>query len=112
MTAMQKTYMSANELLTIQDDGLRYELVRGELVKMPPAGFEHGTLNGKIHANLGSHVYANGLGDTLSSDTGYQLADDHVLAPDVSFVSASRVPSTGPPIGFFRGVPDGAGEGV
>ena len=30
--------MTAEELLEMPDDGFRYELVRGELVKMPPAG--------------------------------------------------------------------------
>ena len=30
--------MTAEELLEMPDDGFRYELVRGELVKMPPTG--------------------------------------------------------------------------
>ncbi len=112
MSAMQKTKMSADELLAMVDDGFRYELVRGELVKMPPAGFDHGRIGGTVYRSLSQHVFRTGLGETPISDTGYQLADDHVLAPDVSFVSASRVPSTGPPIGFFRGAPDMAVEVV
>ncbi len=112
MSAMQKTKMSADELLAMVDDGFRYELVRGELVKMPPAGFEHGDIAGIIHGHLISHVRSGGLGRAPVADTGYQLTENHVLAPDVSFVAESRVPSTGPPIGFFRGAPDMAVEVV
>ena len=31
--------MTAEELLEMPDDGFRYELVRGELIKMAPTGF-------------------------------------------------------------------------
>ena len=33
--------VTAEELLDMPDDGYRYELVRGELRKMAPAGSEH-----------------------------------------------------------------------
>ena len=33
--------MTADELLAMPDDGFRYELVRGELRKMPPPGYDH-----------------------------------------------------------------------
>ena len=34
--------VTAEELLRMPDDGFRYELVKGELRKMPYAGNEHG----------------------------------------------------------------------
>jgi Uma2 family endonuclease len=34
--------MTAEQLLELPDDGVRHELVRGELRTMPPAGFRHG----------------------------------------------------------------------
>ena len=34
--------VTAEELLRMPDDGFRYELVKGELRKMVPAGSEHG----------------------------------------------------------------------
>ena len=40
----QHTLLTAEELLKMPDDGYRYELVKGVLRKMPPAGFEHGTI--------------------------------------------------------------------
>ncbi len=39
-----KTLVTADELFRMPDDGFRYELAKGELVKMVPAGAQHGTL--------------------------------------------------------------------
>jgi Uma2 family endonuclease len=36
--------ITAEDLIKMPDDSLCYELVRGELRKMPPAGFDHGTI--------------------------------------------------------------------
>ena len=36
-----KTLLTANEFLAMPDDGKNYELVKGELVEMPPPGFIH-----------------------------------------------------------------------
>ncbi len=110
MASMQKTRITADDLFVMPDDEFRYELERGKLVKMPPAGFEHGDIGGRIHVNLASHIRLGNLGRVPISDTGYRLADDHVLAPDVSFVSESRIPASGPPEGFFHGAPDLAVE--
>ena len=38
------TLVTADELFVMPDDGFRYELVRGELRRMPPAGSEHGAV--------------------------------------------------------------------
>ncbi len=112
MSAIQQTYMTADQLYAMHDDGFRYELVRGELVKMPPAGSEHGDVSGTIHVDLGWYVRNEQLGKVLSSDTGYRLADDHVLAPDVSFIANARIPESGLPVGYFPGAPDLAVEVV
>ena len=107
---MQQTYVTAEELYGMQEDGFRCELVRGELVKMPPAGFKHGDIGLAVASHLHQHVNAMRLGRVVASDTGYQLSVDHVLAPDVSFVAESRLPASGLPEGFFQGAPDMAVE--
>ena len=48
--------VTAEELLEMPDDGFRYELVRGELRKMAPAGYRHGRSAGKINGLLFIHV--------------------------------------------------------
>ena len=110
MSAIQQIRVTADELYAMPDDGFKYELVRGELVKMPPAGFEHGDIGVQVASHLHNHVKRMRLGRVVAADTGYQLADDHVLAPDVSFVSEARLPASGSRERFFRGTPDLAVE--
>ena len=107
---MLQTSVTAEELYAMPDDGFRYELVRGELVKMPPAGFIHGRLGQKVGTRMDQYATRMRLGLVAGSETGYQLAEDHVLSPDVSFVSESRIPVSGPPEGYFSGAPDLAVE--
>ena len=109
---MLQTSVTAEELYAMPDDGFKYELVRGELVKMPPAGAIHGNLGSKVDFRLSGYVNETGLGFVFVADTGFRLAEDHVLAPDVAFVTESRIPAAGLPQGFFHGAPDLAVEVV
>jgi len=38
MSAVLTKPITADELLAMPDDGSRYELVKGELIRMPPSG--------------------------------------------------------------------------
>ena len=104
--------MTAEELLNMSDDGFRYELIRGELKKMSPAGQTHGKYSWSVAFSLGGHIEANRLGRMYIADTGFILATDpdHVLAPDVAFVSNERMRQIGETDGFARGAPDIAVE--
>jgi len=106
--------VTADQLLRMPDDGLRYELVKGELRKMPPAGNEHGYIAGEIFGELRSHVKANGLGRTYAAETGFEIHSnpDTVRAPDVAFVSRERLEEVGPVEGYWPGAPDLAVEVV
>lgn len=104
--------VTAEELLDMPDDGFRYELVRGELRKMAPAGFEHGISSENVVATLLPHVRVNGLGRVPLAETGFLLATnpDHVRTPDVAFVRRERVEATGVVRGYWPGPPDLAVE--
>ena len=101
---------TAQQLLETPDLG-RCELVRGELIMMSPAGFEHGRIVANITAPLTSFVRQNELGVVTGAETGFLISrdPDTVRAPDVGFVRAERVPPT-PTRGFFQGPPDLAVE--
>ena len=109
-TAATTRPMTANELLNMRDDGFRYELVRGELRKMPFASRLHGIYAMSIGVSLGLHVKANRLGETYAAGTGFELAPDHVRAPDAAFVRAERADAAQDSDGFFPGPPDLAVE--
>lgn len=103
---------TADQLLAMPDDGFRYELVKGELRRMAPAGFEHGAIGMRLVTRLGTHVEAADLGVVLGPDTGYRIGSepDTVRAPDVSFVRRARVAEEGLPKGYWTGAPDIAVE--
>ena len=101
-------HVTAKELLDMPNDGFRYELVRGELRKMAPAGHAHGEYAMSIGAPLAVHVKTNGLGKVYAAETGFQLESDpdHVRAPDAAFVRLQRVEDVQDQPGFFPGAPD------
>ena len=109
---VQTQLMTADQLLALPDDGHRYELVRGELRKMPPAGFEHGELSLDIGASLSTYVKAHNLGKACGAETGFLIGSDpdHVLAPDAAFVRRERVAAAGRVTGYWPGPPDLAVE--
>ena len=104
--------MTAADLLRLPADGRRYELIRGELRQMAPAGPTHGRLAMRIAAHLFQHVEAHNLGTVYAAETGFQLAQapDTVRAPDVAFVSRQRFEAVGEPEGYWPGAPDVAVE--
>lgn len=106
--------MTAEELLSLPDDEKRYELVEGELREIAPAGARHGDATAALTVLLGQYVRANRLGRVLAAETGFRISrdPDTVRAPDVSFVSRKRVPSDGPPEGYWELAPDLAVEVV
>jgi Uma2 family endonuclease len=107
-----RTKITAEDLLRMPDDGFRYELVRGELRKMAPAGHEHGGIVMNVSTPLDQHVRANDLGRVYAAETGFKLASnpDVVRAPDVAFVSRKRLEETGDTEGYWPGAPDLAVE--
>jgi Uma2 family endonuclease len=102
------------EFELLPDTEERRELVRGRLVREPPAGYEHGRLGSRLLLRVARHVEERALGETLGSETGFILFEDPptVRAPDVAFVSAGRVPDAGSRAGFARLAPDLAVEVV
>ncbi len=100
--------VTAEELLEMPDDGSRYELVRGELRKMAPAGARHGRSAGKVARPLMNHVATNNLGEVYIAEAGFLLSTDPdiVRVPDVAFVRRERFELVGDVDGFFPGPPD------
>ncbi len=100
--------LTADELAALPDDGYRYDLVRGELRRVAPAGFTHGKIASEIGTRLHQHVREHRLGVVLAAETGFLLErdPDTVLAPDAAFVRADRVPPEAEQRGFASLAPD------
>jgi Uma2 family endonuclease len=104
--------MTAREFLALPEDGWRYELVRGRLVRMSPTGFEHSNIAWNLLRALDSFVNAHGLGTVTIPEAGFIISragePDTVLAPDAAFIPKARMPRPGSPDwkGFPRLAPD------
>lgn len=111
-TTLQRS--TANELFEMPDDGFRYELVKGELRRMSPSGWEHGEVVVNITLLLGHYVKINKLGFCGGAETGFKIASDPdtVRAPDLAFVGRERRPVGDARRKFFAGAPDLAVEVV
>jgi Uma2 family endonuclease len=99
--------MTAEELMNLPDDGFLYELINGELEKMPPPGHPHGRIAFRLSVLLGQFILDNGLGDGFINDTGFQLTwnPDTVLAPDLAFVTNERFAEGRNKEGYWPGPP-------
>jgi Uma2 family endonuclease len=108
MGTVPRTDFTADQLLALPRGRHRYELVRGELRIMSPAGWRHGAVAARILAHLADHVQQHDLGVVFAAETGCYLErrPDTVRAADVSFVRRERMATLGQGPGFLRGAPD------
>jgi Uma2 family endonuclease len=107
-------HITAEQLAALPDDGRRYELVRGELRMMSPAGSEHGRIAANVLLSVAQHVKQKKLGTVYAAETGFLLGTgpDTVRAPDVAFVRKERLDELGPVAGYLPLAPDFVAEVV
>jgi Uma2 family endonuclease len=87
---------TADEFASLPDDGNRYELIGGRLVMAPPTCDEHGSISGNLYFAIREFLKTKKAGKVWMT-TGFSLGKkpngkDNVLAPDVGFIIAERVP--------------------
>jgi Uma2 family endonuclease len=82
-----------------QNTGKHFELIEGVLYEMPPTGWLHGDTASELGSEIRQYVKTHQLGRVTAAETGFILfknpqpgGKDTVLAPDVGFIAAQRVP--------------------
>ncbi|MFL5340927.1 MAG: Uma2 family endonuclease [Gemmataceae bacterium] len=105
--------LTADEFSRLPDppDGSKQELVRGEIITVPPTGFRHG----KVHLNtvmlINDQSRSNKSGRVVvESGVQTERDPDIVRGPDVSYWSSERLPAQIVPEGYPEGTPDLAAE--
>jgi len=75
ITTRQKT---VQDLLATPDDGHRYELVRGEILRMPPPKGEHGAIEAALVEAVGRYLYTQALSRGWAEGRGLR-ARNHLV---------------------------------
>ena len=100
--------LTADDLLRLDAEGVRGELIRGELSETMPAGHRHGKIITKLIVRLGAFVEPRELGTLVASDSGVWLErdPDTVREPDIAFFSAEKIPLDADIPGYAEEVPE------
>ena len=103
--------LSGANIESLMPDDAYYEVVDGEVYRMPNNGMEHGVRGMRLAGPLTMYIYQHSLGEVLHPDTRYVLDEDEegirrMRGPDLSFIRRERMPLPPYPPGFVRLVPD------
>lgn len=93
-TAAQTKLMTAEEFMSADLGDGTFELVRGEIIEVPPAMPEHGRVCGNTFFALESYGRQSGRGYGLTNDSAIltERGPDTVRGADVAFYSHARWP--------------------
>jgi len=86
--------MTAEEFyLTTEPEDGKYELVKGEIVFIPPPGLRHGEVQDNVFFAIKSYLKANHVGRVVTESGAITERDpDSVRGPDVSYYGQERLP--------------------
>ncbi len=108
MTTAKQGLLTAEDLLRLDSQGVKGELIRGALHERMPAGGRHGEIAVALATEFRAFVRPRRLGRVGGTDTGVLLGrdPDTVREPDVFFISAERLPLNVEVTGYYQLVPD------
>ncbi|NCJ08071.1 Uma2 family endonuclease [Synechococcales cyanobacterium C] len=94
--------------LALANRDARLELTaQGQLVVMPPTGWESGKQNMKLGSRLNIWAEADGTGIAFDSSTGFILPNGAIRSPDAAWVRKDRLEALNPdPEKFLPLAPD------
>jgi Uma2 family endonuclease len=95
------------ELCNVNHDLRLERSSTGELILMPPTGWESGRQNSKLNLRVGVWAEQDGTGMVFDSSTGFSLPNGADRSPDVAWVAKSRIEAIAPdPAQFLPLAPD------
>lgn len=101
MSVTTKKPLTADEFARMPEpvDGSKQELVRGEIITMPPPGFLHGVVQSNVGFVLKTYTRATNFGRvTVESGVITETGPDTVRGPDVALWSFARLPADHVPV--------------
>ena len=108
MTTQKTKLLTAADLLRLYSEGVRGELVQGELRETVASGIEHGEIVVNLGGEMRSFIKSRRLGRIFASDSGVWLErdPDTVREPDIGFISSEKIPPGVRITGYAEHVPD------
>jgi Uma2 family endonuclease len=83
--------LSIADLDYLPEDGYRYELWEGELVRMSPSKRRHGGCAGRVAQYLGAYLVQHPIGEMSVAEGGLRAGPgETVFCPDVGYTSNER----------------------
>ena len=79
-----RTTLTMGEFLQLPERPGKRELLRGEMIELPPAKRKHNQIAHRTYERLKGAVAAAGMGGEVYHEMGYQLGPREWLQPDVS----------------------------
>lgn len=100
----EPTHWTYADWLNLPEDGFRYEVMDGVLVKEPPPVPAHASIISVLVASIIRHLSLEELRCLYGSSVGVRLADDSVVIPDLVYIRPERRGIIGPKV--IEGAPD------
>lgn len=79
------------DLAAFPDDGLRRELLDGELIVSPSPQLRHQRLSMRLSAAFFNYIQAHGGGEIFHAPTDVVFSDVNVVEPDLLFIADSQL---------------------
>ena len=108
MTTTREKLLTADDLLRLDAEGVRGELIRGVFCETMSAVGEHGEIVMNLGVLLGVFVKPRRLGRLAGSDVGVRLErdPDTVREPDLAYISAEKMPLDVRATTYYEVIPD------
>jgi len=81
-----------DDMALVPEDGYRYELWEGNLVRRMASKPRHGRTAGRVVRHLDAYLLSNPIGEILIAEAGFRAGPKESLyCPDASYVSNERI---------------------
>lgn len=101
--------VAARPPVQVIDPEKQFEYVNGHVEVKEMAGARHSRIGTRLIIKLGIYLETNSIGELYGPDATFTIGGRERM-PDISFVSAVRIPPEGDPVGIWKIAPDLAVE--
>lgn len=91
MAVDRSRLLTYEDFLSFPDDGVRREIVEGEMLVTPSPDLRHQDLAGFIYVAFFNHIRTSGGGRVFVAPLDVRLSEHDVVEPDVIFVGPDRL---------------------